>query len=55
MNDIEVVGFGQSPIFKLANKFRYEVILRSTNVKALLTALHSINSSLAIIDMDTIY
>lgn len=55
MNDIEVVGFGQSPIFKMANKFRYEVILRSTNVKALLTALHSINSSLAIIDMDTIY
>ncbi len=55
MENIEVVGFGQSPIFKMANKFRYEVILRSTNVKALLTALHSINSTLATIDMDTIY
>ncbi len=53
--DIEVVGFGQSPIFKMANKFRYEIILRSANVKALLTALHGINSPLAIIDMDTIY
>lgn len=53
--DIEIVGFGQSPIFKMANKFRYEIILRSSNVKALLTALHGINSPLAIIDMDTIY
>ncbi|MAC84691.1 MAG: primosomal protein N' [Arcobacter sp.] len=53
--DIEVVGFGQSPIFKMANKFRYEIILRSSNVKALLTSLHSITSPMASIDMDTIY
>lgn len=53
--DIEVVGFGQSPIFKMANKYRYEIILRSSNVKALLTALHSIQSPNASIDMDTIY
>uniref|UniRef100_UPI004048320D primosomal protein N' n=2 Tax=Aliarcobacter sp. TaxID=2321116 RepID=UPI004048320D len=53
--DIEVVGFGQSPIFKMANKYRYEIILRSLNVKALLIALHSIQSPNASIDMDTIY
>ncbi|WP_323585844.1 primosomal protein N' [Aliarcobacter butzleri] len=53
--NIEVVGFGQSPIFKIANKYRYEIILRSNNVKALLQALHSINSANASIDMDTIY
>ena len=53
--NIEVVGFGQCAIFKMANKFRYEIILRSSNVKALLTALHSIKSDLASIDMDTIY
>ena len=53
--NIEVVGFGQSPIFKMANKFRYEIILRSSNVKALLTALHSVNTTNASIDMDTIY
>ena len=53
--DIEVVGFGQSPIFKMANKYRYEIILRSVNVKALLTALHSIQTPNASIDMDTIY
>lgn len=54
-SDIEVVGFGQSPIFKMANKYRYEILLRSTNVKALLTALHSIQTPNASIDMDTIY
>ncbi len=53
--DIEVVGFGQSSIFKIANRYRYEIILRSANIKALLVALHSINSSMATIDMDTIY
>ena len=53
--DIEVVGFGQSPIFKMANKYRYEILLRSSNIKALLNALHSIQSPNATIDMDTIY
>ncbi|WP_323669259.1 primosomal protein N' [Aliarcobacter butzleri] len=53
--NIEVVGFGQSPIFKIANKYRYEIILRSNNVKVLLQTLHSINSANASIDMDTIY
>ncbi len=53
--DIEVVGFGQCAIFKMANKFRYEIVLRSQNVKALLIALHSITSDMASIDMDTTY
>ncbi len=52
-DDIEVVGFGQSPIFKMANKYRYEIILRSSTAKALLIALHSINSTMASIDMDS--
>ncbi|NVJ53692.1 MAG: primosomal protein N' [Campylobacteraceae bacterium] len=53
--NIQVVGFGQCAIFKVANKYRYEIILRSSNVKALLQALHSIDSTMATIDMDTIY
>ncbi|XOB63469.1 primosomal protein N' [Campylobacterota bacterium DY0563] len=53
IENIEVVGSGQSAIFKLANKYRYEIILRSSNIKALLTALHSIDSPMATIDMDT--
>jgi primosomal protein N' (replication factor Y) len=53
--DIEVVGFGQSPIFKMANKYRYEILVRSSNINALLNALHSIQSPNVSIDMDTIY
>ncbi|MBP7769915.1 MAG: primosomal protein N' [Aliarcobacter sp.] len=53
--NIEVVGFGQSPIFKMANKYRYEILLRSNNIKALLNALHCVQTPNASIDMDTIY
>ncbi|MBL3519018.1 primosomal protein N' [Arcobacter lanthieri] len=55
IQDIEVIGFGECAIFKIANKYRYEILLRSNNTKALLNALHSIKSSDASIDMDTIY
>ena len=51
---IEVVGFGECGIFKIANKYRYEIIIRSSSANALLNALHGVNSPLAIIDMDTI-
>lgn len=53
--DIEVVGSGQCAIFKVANRYRYEIILRSSNVKALLVALHSIDSPMASIDMDSTF
>jgi len=55
INDIEVIGYSECAIFKIANKYRYEILLRSKNTKALLKALHSIKSSNASIDMDTIY
>ncbi len=53
--DIEVVGFGECAIFKIANKYRYESIIRSKEVKAILNALHYLKSSNISIDMDTIY
>ncbi|WP_066167055.1 primosomal protein N' [Aliarcobacter cryaerophilus] len=53
--DIEVVGFGECAIFRIANKYRYEVIIRSKDVKAILNALHYLKSSNISIDMDTIY
>ncbi|WP_072681885.1 primosomal protein N' [Arcobacter sp. LA11] len=54
-NHIEVVGFGQSGIFKMANRYRYEIIIRSNNIKQMLVALHSIDSTMVTIDMDTTY
>ena len=51
---IELVGFGESGVFKIANKYRYEILLRSNNIKELIQVLHSIHSPMVTIDMDTI-
>ncbi|OCL85473.1 Primosomal protein N' [Aliarcobacter thereius] len=55
IKELEIVGFGECGVFRIANKYRYEIVLRSKNTKALLNALHTINSPNATIDMDTIY
>jgi primosomal protein N' (replication factor Y) len=55
INKVELVGFGEASIFKIANKYRYELLLRSSNVKALINTLHSIDSNMATIDMDTLF
>lgn len=51
---VEMIGCGESGVFKIANKYRYEILLRSNNIKALIQTLHSVTSPMAIIDMDTI-
>jgi primosomal protein N' (replication factor Y) (superfamily II helicase) len=55
IENIEVIGFGECAVFKIANKYRYEILVRSKNLKELLKALHSIKSSNIMLDMDTIY
>ena len=42
-------------IMEKINKYRYEVIIRSKDVKAILNALHYLKSTNISIDMDTIY
>lgn len=54
IKNIELVGFGESGVFKIANKYRYEILLRSNNIKELIQVLHSIHSPMVSIDMDTI-
>jgi len=51
---IELIGFKECAIFKIANKYRYEILLRSKNTNRLLSFLHSIDTPLASIDMDTL-
>ena len=53
--DVQLVGFKECNIFKVANKYRYEIVLRSKNTKKLLEFLHSIKSQIASIDMDTLF
>ncbi|MGK0255876.1 MAG: primosomal protein N' (replication factor Y), partial [Arcobacteraceae bacterium] len=52
--EVELIGFGESNIFKIANNYRYELLLRSTNIQLLLSVLHSIKSTIVSIDMDTL-
>ena len=51
---VELIGFKECAIFKIANKYRYEILLRSKNTNRLLSFLHSIDTPLASIDMDTL-
>jgi len=50
--EIEIVGAGKAPIERIANKFRFHILLRSSNRKALLKALHRVASRAIEIDMD---
>jgi len=52
--EVELIGFGESNIFKIANSYRYELLLRSNDVQSLLSVLHSIDSNIVSIDMDTL-
>ncbi len=53
--NVNIIGFGECNIFKIANNYRYELLLRSTNVTSLLSILHSIKTPLSSVDMDTLY
>ena len=55
IKDIEIIGFGESAVFKIASKYRYELLIRSKNVKILLQVLHYLKSQNVSIDMDTLY
>jgi primosomal protein N' (replication factor Y) len=51
---IEIVGHGKAPIEKIANKYRYTILLRAKQRVPLLKALHSINQRAIEIDIDPV-
>ncbi|MDD2828574.1 MAG: primosomal protein N' [Sulfuricurvum sp.] len=51
---IDIVGFGASPIEKIADKYRFQILLRSDKVTSLIRAIKHIKSPLCEIDMDPI-
>ena len=53
-HNVEIVGYGKSAIEKIASKYRYHILLRSTSAKKLLQALHACKNELAQIDIDPI-
>ena len=52
--DIEIVGHGKAPVERIANKFRFNILLRSKSRVPLLKALHSVACREIEIDMDPV-
>lgn len=52
--NIEIIGEGKAPVERIANKYRYHIIVKSHSQKELLQALHNINGVGVKIDMDAI-
>ncbi len=53
-NEVEIVGYGPSQIEKIANKYRYHILLRANKSTMLLQAIQQSKVSLAEIDIDPI-
>ncbi len=51
---IDIVGFGASPIEKIADKYRFQILLRSEKSTDLIRAIKLIKTPLCEIDMDPI-
>jgi len=52
--DIQIVGHGKAPVERIANKYRFTILLRSKNRVPLLKALHSVDDRNVEIDMDPV-
>jgi primosomal protein N' (replication factor Y) (superfamily II helicase) len=54
MANVHIVGYGASPIEKIADKYRFQILLRSDKSTDLIRAIKHIKSPLCEIDMDPI-
>ena len=52
--DIEIVGSGKAPVERIANKYRFQILLRAENRVSLLKALHAVDRREIEIDMDPV-
>ncbi len=52
--EIEIVGSGKAPIERIANRYRFTILLRSKNRVPLLKALHAVKGREIEIDMDPV-
>jgi len=52
--DVEIVGHGKAAIEKIANKYRFNILLRAKNRVPLLKALHFVDCREIEIDMDPV-
>ncbi|WP_434481298.1 primosomal protein N' [Sulfurovum zhangzhouensis] len=52
--EIEIVGHGKAPVEKIANKYRYHILLRAKSRVPLLKSLHGVDCKEIEIDMDPV-
>ena len=52
--EIEIVGSGKAPVERIANKFRFHILLRAKNRVPLLKALHAVDCREIEVDMDPV-
>ncbi|WP_295421906.1 primosomal protein N' [Sulfurovum sp.] len=52
--EVEIVGHGKAPVERIANKFRFQILLRAKNRVPLLKALHAVDRREIEIDMDPV-
>jgi len=52
--DIEIIGSGKAPVERVANKYRFNILLKSKNRVPLLKALHAVDCREIEIDMDPV-
>ncbi len=53
-DDIEIVGYGKCGVERIANKYRFEILLRADKSTALIQAISASKVNLAEVDMDPI-
>lgn len=53
-NEVEIVGFGASAIERIANKYRFQILLRSDKSTSLIRVIKATKHKLAEIDMDPV-
>ena len=53
-DEVEIVGHGKAPVERIADKFRFNILLRAKNRVPLLKALHSVDCREIEIDFDPV-
>ena len=54
VNTVEIVGFGPSPVEKIASKFRFQILLRADRSTDLIRAIQASKNTLCEVDMDPV-
>ncbi len=53
-NNIQIIGYKEAEIFKIANKFRYDILVKGNNVKDLIETINFSKTDFCEIDIDPV-